>query len=219
MRGGGGRKHTHGTENIASWFRAWCTLGAILTKEKIIFIIVFFKTGLCSQQRREVVTFFNLSKDFILACGAVPEQSCRAGHCAWLGSGSKLQLQGSYKPNGCKSRALKDEFGPFCCYSNSQMRHSGTLTTLGAQRVEGRTREAWDKRTGDGSWPRGRRGWGESFEEQVTNCGKQHKDIHPTDSSTILDTGLSQELGEEQLGQEWPRQNGQNSSSWQKRRF
>lgn len=64
--------------------------------------MVFFKTGLCSQQRRERLSlFFNLSKDFILSCGAVPEQSCRAGHCAGWAPGSKLQPQrGVINPMG-----------------------------------------------------------------------------------------------------------------------
>ena len=78
---------------------------------------------------------------------------------------------------------------------------------------EERPGEAWDKRDGGWKLTQRQKWWGESFEEQVTNCGKQHEDIHPTDSSAISDTGLSQELGEGAARTRMAKTNGQNSSS------
>ena len=54
-----------------------------------------------NKEERGCDLFFNLSKDFILSCGAAPEQSCRAGHCAGRAPGSKLQPQrGVINPMG-----------------------------------------------------------------------------------------------------------------------
>lgn len=94
------------------------------------------------------------------------------------------------------------------------MRHSGTLITQSPQRVEGRGQER-PGIGGTGGWKLTQRekGWGESFEEQVTNWGKEHKDIHPTESSAIVDTGPSQELGEGAARTRMAKTNGQNSSS------
>ena len=179
--------------------------------------MVFFKTGLCSQQRRERLSlFFNLSKDFILSCGAVPEQSCRAGHCAGWAPGSKLQPQrGVINPMGVNQGGTRGmNLGSILLLF--QLPNEALWDFNNTEPPESRGEspgEAWDRRDrGMEADPR-EKGSGESFEEQVTNWGKEHEDIHPTESSAISDTGPSQELGEGAARTRMAKTNGQNSSS------
>lgn len=97
--------------------------------------------------------FFNLSKDFILACGAVPEQSCRAGHCAGWAPGSKLQLQrGVINPMGVNQGGTKGmNLGSILLLF--QLPDEALWDFNNTERPESggeRPGEAWDKR--DGGW-------------------------------------------------------------------